>query len=227
MSENPYGDGVLRVSEISGAFKPDIEGLLFWAAKNGWDYKKDRDSACDIGNAVHQFAEATLSCDMEKAAKACVMFDELTPSEQRKASNARQAFMEWASVRNIVPSYLEEKMTNYDGLYSEELGSDMPKIGGTVDFIGYVNTRFVMIDWKSSRHLSKAYGVQLAGYKYLFELNYPDAPKIESYYGLRLDKEMAFPEEYDYTPWIEEAEQRFITQAKLLGKWPNFTTLDY
>ena len=221
--ENPYGEGVLRVSSIANSFKPDIEGLLRWAANSKGAYAKDRASACDIGNCVHKFAEAVLAQSPPIMAEAKELYEKLNALEKDKANKANTAFTNWLEPKKLIPTHLEIKMNNYDPIEDPT----MPNIGGTCDFIGYVNDRFVMIDWKSSKSLNRGYCIQLAGYKYLYELNFPQAPKIEGFYGLRLDKFMGHAEEYDFTPWMEEAEWRFKTSAKMLAKWPHFTTLDH
>lgn len=60
-------------------------------------------------------------------------------------------------------------------------------LAGRPDLVGFMRGQRVVIDWKTSQHMSKSMGVQTAGYKILWNACHPTQP-IRERYGLRLEK---------------------------------------
>lgn len=87
--------------------------------------------------------------------------------------NAYLKFREECKINVIA---VEKKMVNV------QLG-----IAGTPDLICFLNGIRVVIDHKTSQHMSKTMGLQTAGYRMLWNASHP-ASQIYGRYGLRLEK---------------------------------------
>lgn len=61
------------------------------------------------------------------------------------------------------------------------------QVAGTPDLICFIDGRRSVVDHKTSQHMSRAMGLQTAGYKLLWNSLYPNTP-IHDRYGLRLEK---------------------------------------
>ncbi len=150
------GTKVPGTTVICGAYK-DSGGLIHWAwtqGQLGLDYRETRDKAADIGTLVHAAIEAHL------AGKPLPVLEEVP-------ERAYRAFLKWQAQNNL--EILEQEIR----LVSEEF-----KYGGTLDAVGTIDGKHILLDWKTSKGVYKNYLLQLAAYAQLWNENHPDR-KIE------------------------------------------------
>ncbi len=144
------GTKVPGTTTICNAYK-DSGGLIYWAwnqGKQGLDYRETRDKAGDIGTAAHAMVEAHLR-------------GETIPTPPfPEAHKAFLAFLEWERQNKI--EIVEQEIQ----LVSEEF-----RYGGTLDAVGLVDGKHVLLDWKTSKGVYKNYLLQLAAYAYLWNEN--------------------------------------------------------
>jgi len=76
-------------------------------------------------------------------------------------------FRDW-NVSSVIPKYLELTVLNKDYAYA-----------GTIDFIGEIDGKFTIADWKTSKTVYENHLLQLSAYKHAFECEYPNEPKLE------------------------------------------------
>ena len=171
------GTPVPGTTTICSAYK-DSGGLIHWAwnqGKQGLDYRETRDKAGDIGTLVHAAIEAKLN-DAPLP---------LLPEEGAKAINA---FLEWEKQNKI--EILEQEIQ----LVSEEF-----RYGGTLDAVGLVDGKYVLLDWKTSKGVYKNYLLQLAAYAQLWNENYPDRAITGGAWLVRFSKTDGVCEPYPFT----------------------------
>lgn len=88
------------------------------------------------------------------------------------------AYIKFRTEKPIKVIAVEKKMVTLDfGPYA---------LAGTPDLVCWMDGRRVVVDRKTSQHMSKAMGLQTAGYKILWNVKNPKAPVSERY-GLRLE----------------------------------------
>ena len=154
----------------------DKPALLGWANKvgrEGLTLEEARETALTIGKAAHTLIEAYCKGEeISDEARASIPDDML-----EAADRCFNEFAEWARAVDLQPISVEEP------LVSEEL-----RLGGTPDCIARVMGRVVLIDWKTSASIWPEHLIQAAGYRVLWEENYPET-KIERIELLRLGKD--------------------------------------
>ncbi len=120
------------------------------------------------GNMVHQ---------------ACHYFDEgdLDPNSiDPEIRGYVEAYVAFTQACPVKPIAVEKRMV-HPGL----------ELAGTPDLIAFMRGQRVVIDRKTSQHMSKSMGLQTAGYKLLWNTLNPREP-IRERYGLRLEKNGKF-----------------------------------
>ncbi len=163
-------------TKITGAYK-DSGPLIHWAwnqGKQGLDYRETRDKAGDIGTLVHAVIEAMLS-------------GTLPPVIPEEAAKAVHAFLRWQRQNNI--EILEQEIQ----LVSEEY-----RYGGTLDAVGVVDGKHVLLDWKTSKGVYKNYLLQLAAYKQLWNENCPGREITDGVWLVRFSKTDGACEPYHF-----------------------------
>ncbi len=146
------GSKVPGTTTICSAYK-DSGGLLHWAweqGTKGLDYRETRDKAGDIGTLVHAAIEANLS-------------GAPLPVLDSIPHKAYRAFLRWQGQNKI--KIIKQEIQ----LVSEEY-----RYGGTLDAVGIVEGKHILLDWKTSKGIYKNYLLQLAAYTRLWNENYPD-----------------------------------------------------
>jgi len=146
----------------------DLPELMKYAKATA---KRDYEAAGDIGTRVHAAIEQYFKLEISRATIVGVEDDILKPMD---------AFLEWVN-KNDVKCLLSEHT-----VYS--------KIGyaGTLDFIGTINGKKYLVDFKSSKGFWPEMPMQLAAYHYAHEEM--TGEKMEGVGILRLDKETGMPE---------------------------------
>ncbi len=169
------GTKVPGTTTICSAYK-DSGGLIYWAwnqGKQGLDYRETRDKAGDIGTLVHAAIEARLRGE-----------EFFIPTEGAKAY---MAFHQWERQNKI--EILEQEIQ----LVSEEY-----KYGGTLDAVGVVDGKHVLLDWKTSKGVYKNYLLQLAAYKQLWNENCPGREITDGVWLVRFSKTDGACEPYHF-----------------------------
>lgn len=78
-----------------------------------------------------------------------------SPELDEQGARMLRQFTDWQSVNTLEPWYLESKLVN-----------DTYGYAGTSDFIGKVNGRRFLLDWKTGRTLHRSVVLQLAAYRF-------------------------------------------------------------
>jgi hypothetical protein len=133
------------------------------SARRAW--REKRSEAGDIGTRVHAYVEALLRGE------------EPAPCEGDREARARQAVDEWLARNEIAPINLERRVYSYRYGYA-----------GTCDFLGLVNGRLVVLDFKTGKSIYDDLWWQLAAYDLALreELGRDCAPA--AHYLIHLDK---------------------------------------
>jgi hypothetical protein len=163
---------------VIGRFK-ESGGLLQWAFKQGKEGKArlydDAEKAAYIGTCAHAMVEAHIKG---------VTFDragyKLPDEDWPKADSAFAAYLKWADQTKV--RVIEQEIQ----LVSEEY-----KFGGTPDAIGTIGNEMCLLDWKSSNKIYTDHIIQVAAYKHLWEVNFPDRPLSGGCHILRFAKEFS------------------------------------
>lgn len=170
--KNAAGKRIPSVTTVISRFK-ESGALIHWAwdlGKQGVDYRQVRDDAADAGTLAHAMVEATIrgtDFPMEKDHDA---------EKWRKATNAFEAFQEWQQQTQLQPADTEVPMT-----------CECHQVGGTLDTI-LVQGKLGLGDWKTSNGVYPEYMIQLAAYRHLWAVNYPDRPLTGGSHLLRFSK---------------------------------------
>jgi hypothetical protein len=176
MPTQPYKDAagkrIPSVTTVIGRFK-ESGALIAWAwnlGKEGIDYRQVRDDAADAGTLAHAMVEATI--------RGTPFPDEKTHDAEKwqKAISAFGAFEEWKRQTQLQPADTEVSMT-----------CECHRVGGTLDTI-LVQGKLSLGDWKTSNGVYPEYMIQLAAYRHLWTVNYPDRPLTGGSHLLRFSK---------------------------------------
>lgn len=179
-----YGANIARVSEVAGLIQYEKDGLLNWAAREGFQWQNTRQRLAAVGNHTHALVQHTLNTE---PAKFVEENRKVAPVNRRYVDNAFKAFGRWCEGKTIEPLAVEQTLKN------EKLG-----FAGTPDFIGLVDGYLVLIDWKTSSDIRTQHLIQLAGYQLLIEQFSPHQP---THYGvIKLGRDTGYPGEYWMTP---------------------------
>lgn len=164
------GNIIPRVSDILSSMD-NMEFIPKWANYLGFkrlSYEKELAYSADIGTYVHNFNELYvkgISYDM----------NEVPVNMKEKVTNAHNAFLNWFNI-------ISKNDINIIGTETELL---CQWFGGTCDLIISINGKTYIVDYKTSNNVSYKYFLQMAAYKYIFELN---GYKIDGCIILQLNK---------------------------------------
>jgi hypothetical protein len=170
-------DGQKRpsVTTILGRFK-DSGALIQWAYKRGREHGDlaargfpaperlydEVQLAASIGTLVHAMAEDRVH---GKDAWARLKDCELDEESVKKATNGYQAFENWLGMSRLEILYTEQPMV-----------SEALRCGGTLDWIGRLDGRLVLGDFKTSNAVYAEHLVQVAAYRDMWNETHPDEP---------------------------------------------------
>jgi hypothetical protein len=193
----PGGSTISKIGDDNG-------GLIYWAwdlGRQGKDYRKVSQEACDVGTLAHFMIEAFLNnfvCDL----------DDYETELIEKALGCYQKFVDWWDGQSL------EKVATEIQLVNEEY-----RYGGTIDLIAKKpNGDHVLLDFKTSKKISESYWRQCAGYKALWNYNQDDCEKIITPAAIvRIGKE----EEGDFeVVWREDLSREwFVFQKQVDLYW--------
>ena len=155
----PSGTRLTGTTTILSRFK-DSGGLLHWAWKQGDEGKtvyEERDRAATAGSIAHDLIEATIKRgDVDRVRQRAHFEDQ--QRELALAEKGFEGFLRW------------QEQTRVEILHTEvSLVSACPEYGGTLDAIGRINGRLIMLDWKTSNGIYEDYLCQVAAYRNLWE----------------------------------------------------------
>ena len=125
-------------------------------------------TALDVGSKVHQAIEDYFNLGKEPI------------NPQPEVLAAFVAFLEWVDEHDVKCD--DAELTVTDG-----------KSAGTLDFVGMINGERTVVDFKSSKAVYPEYRYQIAAYRAMYNLQYPEL-KASRCAILRLDKETGYPE---------------------------------
>lgn len=136
-----------------------------------FNFREVSKTALDVGSKVHQAIEDYFNLGKEP----------INPAPQ--VLSAFVAFLEWVDEHDVKCD--DAELTVTDG-----------KSAGTLDFVGDIDDYRTVVDFKSSKAIYPEYRYQIAAYRYMFNLQYPEL-KAKQCGILRLDKETGYPEYKD------------------------------
>lgn len=201
MYKDSAGKRVPSVTTILSRFK-DSGGLLYWANQAGLDgltLDEARTPAATAGTMAHDLVEAHINGHDEPELR----------GDKDTIANARAAFdtyLKWQEVTNLTIRHTEVSLV-----------SDKHKFGGRLDAIGLVGNELVMIDWKTSNSVYADYLLQLAGYKILWEENYPEYPLTGGFHLCRFAKEQG-DFSHHYFPALDFEGETFLAMRDLFTR---------
>jgi len=147
VSENSYvkdGKSYIRVTKVLDVIaKPEF---YRWFAKHGYEYcTKHRDNRAAFGTRLHSEIKTFLTGDVPylESEEMQIYFD---------------SFKDWYGSHVVMPDHLEFNLLN-DNLMS----------GGTADFIGIIDGKNVVADWKTGQRIYDTHSLQVAAYVYMYE----------------------------------------------------------
>ena len=174
-----------------------VDGLIYWAwdlGKQGKDYRKVSQEACDVGTLAHFMIEALLNgfvCDLSDYEQDLI----------DKALVSYNKFADWWETQDL------EKVAT-----ESQLISHTHKFGGTIDLIAKrPNGDHVLIDFKTSKKISDSYWRQCAGYAALWDDNaeFKATHRIKDHAIVRIGKQ-------------EEGDFEVVWKPDLLKEWNVF-----
>ena len=167
------------------------------------NYRDISQEALDIGSAVHEAIEVYFKTGVE--------------SKDELIEKPFGAFLDWVELNNVTP--IEVELTVNYGY----------EFAGTLDFIGIVNGKAFVIDFKSSKDFYiKESCLQLAAYRKAYDskvhvrdLGTGEILATTPFNGaiVRLDKITGFPEFHDVTPLLDDYEEMFMALLAFHQLW--------
>lgn len=201
----PGASSVCKIGDDSG-------GLIHWAYKKGLageDYREERDDAAAAGDIGHGLAEAFLLGDE-------LDISEYHPEAQRLGTIAFDKFRKWWEKQGMAFIHAELQMVSEDHLF-----------GGTLDLLARdKDKRTCLVDFKTTKRLRTANGIQAGGYRIAYNENYPDDP-IERICILRLPKDgkdvepVWLPENH-----LDKYERSFLSNLSSYYAWRALEKID-
>ena len=191
------GHRLPSVTTILSRFK-ESGGLLYWANQAGLEGKtldEARAPAATAGTMAHDLVEAHINKRPlpELSGDAGVV---------EKAKAAFAAYLTWAEMYKLEIRHTEVSLV-----------SNAHSFGGRLDAIGMNGDGLVLLDWKTSNAVYADYLLQLAGYKVLWEENYPEHP-LTGFHLCRFAKEEG-DFSHHYFPNLDTEAETFVAMRDL------------
>lgn len=150
------------------------------------DYRRVGNKAAEAGTIAHNLVDLWIHSDPQTQKNLATQTPEdiavVTKCdllEATQALSAFSAFIEWESTNEF--QLLETEVS---------LVSEKYNYGGTLDCLGYISgSKFILLDWKTSKRLYAEYIVQLSAYGNLWNENWE--PSVNEYHLVRFDKQTA------------------------------------
>lgn len=134
----------------------NVPTLIYWSNKigrRGKDYGNEMASYGRIGTFTHALIEKYFKGDLDDFRE---KMDVCNDNEKAQAYKAYSNFLRWTTENEF--ELLESEI---------KLVSDSLNFGGTIDFVGIINGKIVILDFKTSNYFNKKMFLQLAGYMHL------------------------------------------------------------
>lgn len=168
-----------------GSPKVAVSQFLGTNPRDRADCRSTSTKALTAGTAAHNLIEEYIHASGGER----ITYKKLSPRElaarksitvetATQACQAFSAFLDWMDMTNF------ELMETEVPLVSEEY-----KYGGTIDCVGRLGDKVVILDWKTSKAVYKDYLLQLAAYQNLWNENWE--PEVEECHLLQIGKETA------------------------------------
>jgi len=117
-----------------------------WFGKHGYEWCTSyRDDRAAFGTRVHKEIQNFLE-------------DKNVWLDNNEMSQVFEYFKEWYGKHELIPTFLEKHLV-----------SDSLMAAGTCDFIGYMDGKLMVLDWKTSKKVYDNYPVQVATYLWMYE----------------------------------------------------------
>jgi len=188
------GSTICKIGDDAGA-------LIHWAwdlGRQGKDYRKERNTAANIGTIAHFMIECMLN---EQVAD----LSDFDQADIDKALVCYTKFLDWWELQNLKVVKTEIQLVN-----------ELYKYGGTIDLIAVDQQGdYVLMDFKTSKKISDSYWRQCAGYAELWNYNNLGC-KITNHCIVRIGKE----EEGDFEAvWNPDLSAYWNTFKAQVGVW--------
>jgi hypothetical protein len=136
---------------LSELAKPALIGWAWGLGIKGIDYRTFRDDLAEVGTLAHKMILAHLK-------KETLVPDEYSKETIDRAETAFLKYLEWEGQHAIEPQIIEEPFV-----------SEVHGFGGTPDFLGMMDGKLTLIDFKTSKAIYDDFFYQLAAYAILHE----------------------------------------------------------
>jgi hypothetical protein len=147
--------------------------LIDWAWKLGMqqiNYREFRDALADIGTLAHRM----ILDDLRGEETDVTMY---SPNVIALARGSFASYSSWKSMHDVNPVMLETPLV-----------SEVFRYGGTADFLGYVNGKLTLLDFKTGKAIYPDHFFQLAGYSAIVNEHRPALGVIENYTVLNIPR---------------------------------------
>ena len=158
--KNEAGEKIPSVTTILGRFK-ESGGLMYWAWQQGTegkDYREERDAAAEAGRLTHSLVEGHLRGHGRAAIEAEELVASATEEVRSRALRGFKSYLEWQEQTGMEIYSLEEPLV-----------CECHQVGGTPDALGYLDGKWMLLDWKASNAIYQDYLLQLAAYRHLLD----------------------------------------------------------
>lgn len=190
------GARVPSVTTILSRFK-ESGGLLYWANAAGLEGKtldEARAPAATAGTMAHDLVEAHINT------RPLPEFGDTDTA--KRARSAFETYLKWAEMYKLAIRHTEVSLV-----------SNTHRFGGRLDAIGMNSDGLVLLDWKTSNAVYADYLLQLAGYKLLWEENYPEH-QLTGFHLCRFAKEEG-DFSHHYFPKLDKEAETFLVMRSL------------
>lgn len=194
------GKRLPSVTTILARFR-DSGGLLRWSNSQGLagiSLDDARQAAVTPGQLAHKMVEAEIN--------GTVFTPEGDDESVAKAKMAFSAYQSWRKTKDIEFRHTEVA-----------LASAKHKFGGTLDAIGMLDGKLILLDWKNANSIYAENILQLAAYGLLWTENFADHPINGGYYLLRFSKDTGDFVEHFYES-LEDEKEIFLSMRSLYDK---------
>lgn len=197
------GKRVPSVTTILGAFKSNVDGLLYWAwneGREGRDFRETSKKACDAGTLAHDAVEGWIRRKQKPNWNA---YHPIADQDViGKAKTAYESFREWAKQSRIKVDQTEVQLV-----------SEKHRFGGCFDGITFGGKRAIL-DWKTSGGIYPDYAKQVRAYGGLWDEHHPDDPVTHGYHLIRFDKQYG---DFHHHYWseLDSAWESFLLLRRL------------
>lgn len=204
--KDEFGKRLPSVTTILSRFK-ESGALLHWANQQGLDGKtldEARQEVATPGTIAHEMIEARLHGEI----------DDLPPHEWKRYDKKLVAI----ASRSYAACCTWMRQTKMEFRHTEvTLTSKKHRFGGTLDAIGALEDRLVLIDWKAANSVYADYLYQMAAYGILWEEFYPDHKIVGGYHLCRFAKE-AGDFSHHHFPDLEKEKLTFLAMRDLYDR---------